>query len=189
DLQKSLDNFDVRVIPFGYVALFIILYIIVVGPLDYILLKYVFKRLEWTWFTFPTVVLAVSVAAYFTAYAIKGDELKINKVDLIDYDMRTSVDAKGQAKKAAAYGNTFFTILSPRIQNYTIGVEPNPLFWGQNAEKPISADMVSWLGRYDQGIPGGMPRGARHGIFRNPERLESMARGLLDIPLPLSPPQ
>ena len=73
DLQKSLDNFDVRVIPFGYVALFIILYIIVVGPLDFILLKYVFKRLEWTWFTFPTVVLAVSVAAYFTAYAIKGN--------------------------------------------------------------------------------------------------------------------
>src|SRR5207245_4443414 len=96
DLQRTLDNFDVRVIPFGYVALFIILYIVVVGPLDFLVLKYVFKRLEWTWFTFPTVVLAVSVAAYFTAYAIKGNDLKINKVDIIDIDQRTNLDAKAQ---------------------------------------------------------------------------------------------
>src|SRR5205085_8314289 len=67
-LQQSLDNFDVNVVPFGYVALFIILYILVVGPLDYFILKHVFHKLEWTWITFPTVVLAVSIAAYFTAY-------------------------------------------------------------------------------------------------------------------------
>ncbi|GEM_PF-6709654 len=185
DLQKTLDNFDVRVIPFGYVALFIILYIIVVGPLDFILLKYVFKRLEWTWFTFPTVVLAVSVAAYFTAYAIKGNELKINKVDVIDFDLRTNVDAKGQTKKASAHGNTFFTILSPRIQNYTVGVEPNPLFWGQNADKPASADMVSWLGRYDQNIWGGVQRGGGQSFFRKPYRYEADAVGLVDVPIPV----
>src|SRR5262249_14794243 len=33
DLLGMLDNFDVKVIPFGYVALFIVLYILVVGPL------------------------------------------------------------------------------------------------------------------------------------------------------------
>ncbi len=41
-LQEALDNFDVNVIPFGYVALFIILYILIVGPLDYFILKHVF---------------------------------------------------------------------------------------------------------------------------------------------------
>src|SRR5207302_11468206 len=59
DLLAALDNFDVTVIPFSLVALFIVLYIVVVGPLDFLLLKYVFKRLEWTWITFPVVVLAV----------------------------------------------------------------------------------------------------------------------------------
>ncbi|MCI0683832.1 MAG: hypothetical protein L0Y71_17135 [Gemmataceae bacterium] len=186
ELQRQLDNFDVRVIPFGYVALFIILYILIVGPLDFVLLKYVFKRLEWTWFTFPTVVLAVSVAAYFTAYAIKGSELKINKVDLVDFDLRTHVDAAGQTKKAAAYGHTFFTILSPQIRNYTIGVEPNPLFWGHNADKPASADMVTWLGRAEANMFGGMgARGSGQGFFRKPYSYEPDAVGLRDVPIPV----
>ena len=100
--------------------------------------------------------------------------------------MRTSVDAKGQTKKAAAYGQTFFTILSPRIQNYTIGVEPNPLFWGQNAQQPASADMVSWLGRFDHNIWGGVGgRGGGQGFFRKPYRYEADAVGLLDVPIPV----
>jgi len=185
DLQRTLDNFDVRVIPFGYVALFIVLYIVVVGPLDFLVLKYVFKRLEWTWFTFPTVVLAVSVAAYFTAYAIKGNDLKINKVDIIDIDQRTNLDGKGNTKKAFACGQTFFTILSPRIQNYTIGVEANSLFWSQAAGKPISADMVTWLGRADNNMFGGMQRGGGQGFFRKPYRYDADAAGLLDVPIPV----
>ena len=95
ELLRLLDDFDVTVIPFGYVALFIILYIIVVGPLDFFLLKYVFKRLEWTWITFPVVVLSVSVIAYFAAdYALKGRDLKINKVDIVDFDLRTELDGQ-----------------------------------------------------------------------------------------------
>ena len=60
---NRLDQFEgVPVISFGWVALFILLYILVVGPLDYLFLKKVVKRLELTWITFPTVVLAVSAA-------------------------------------------------------------------------------------------------------------------------------
>lgn len=184
DLQKSLDNFDVRVIPFGYVALFIILYILVVGPLDFLVLKYIVKRLEWTWFTFPTVVIAVSVAAYYTAYAIKGNELKINKVDIVDFDLRTDLDAKGQLRKASIYGQTFFTILSPQIKNYTVGVEGNANFWGQEQDKRAAADMVTWFGRADN-MFGGMQRGGGQGFFRKPYRYEADATGLLDVPIPV----
>jgi len=184
-LQRNLDQFDVRIIPFGYVALFIILYIIIVGPLDFLLLKYVFKRLEWTWFTFPTVVIAVSIAAYYTAYAIKGHDLKINKVDVIDIDMRTNVDAKGNPRKASVYGQTFFTILSPRIQNYTVGIEPNAAFWGQNVQEPLSADMVTWLGRADASFGGMGPRVGSQGFFRKPYRYNEDASGVIDVPIPV----
>src|SRR5262249_52461392 len=84
EVQRELDKFDVPVISFGWVALFIVLYILVVGPLDYFILKKVFKRLEWTWITFPAVVLLISAVAYFTAYAVKGNDLKINQADLVD---------------------------------------------------------------------------------------------------------
>src|SRR5207253_9954374 len=105
-LQQTLDNFDVNVVPFGYVALFIILYILVVGPLDYFILKHVFHKLEWTWITFPTVVLTVSVAAYFTAYALKGHDLEINKIDIVDFDLRTDLDAKGRTARTFVDGQT-----------------------------------------------------------------------------------
>jgi hypothetical protein len=184
-LQRSLDNFDVNIVPFGYVALFIILYILVVGPLDYFVLKHVFHKLEWTWITFPVVVLAVSIAAYFTAYALKGNDLKINKVDIVDFDLRTDLDGKQGTARAFAYGQTFFTILSPRIQNYTVGVEPNPAFWGAKAENPLTADQVSWLGRPEFDGPGAMGRSGSQGFFRRPYSYAEDAKGIIGVPIPV----
>ncbi|HKB03489.1 MAG TPA: hypothetical protein VKD90_14800 [Gemmataceae bacterium] len=114
-LQGSLDYFEgVPVVSFGWVALFILIYIVLIGPLDYLFLKKVVKRLEWTWVTFPVIVITVSAGAYFAAYALKGKDLKINKVDVVDIDLiGKRVD-----------GNAWFTLFSPRIQNYTIGIEP-----------------------------------------------------------------
>jgi len=185
-LVKTLEEFDVRVIPFAYVALFIILYILVVGPLDFFLLKYVFKRLELTWITFPTVVIAVSVVAYFAAYAIKGNDLKVNQVDVVDFDLRTGAQAK-EPQPAQAYGRSFFTILSPRIQSYTIGLEPNPAFWGgATGGKPLSADLLSWLGRAEH-EQWGMGRSGSQGFFRNPYYYEpeDEAAGLVGVPIPV----
>jgi hypothetical protein len=184
-LQQSLDNFDVNVVPFGYVALFIILYILVVGPLDYFVLKHVFHKLEWTWITFPAVVLAVSVAAYFTAYALKGNDLKINKVDIVDFDLRTELDDKEQTTRAFTYGQTYFTILSPRIQNYTVGVEANPAFWGRKADKPVAIDQLSWLGRPEIDGPGAMGRSGSQSFFRRPYLFVEDARGIVDVPIPV----
>ncbi|HEY8506056.1 MAG TPA: hypothetical protein VIL46_15830, partial [Gemmataceae bacterium] len=49
-LQANLEYFEgVPVVSFGWVALFIVLYILIIGPLDYLFLKKVVKRLEWTW--------------------------------------------------------------------------------------------------------------------------------------------
>src|SRR5262249_51778165 len=87
-LQGSLDYFEgVPVVSFGWVALFILIYIVLIGPVDYLFLKKVVKRLEWTWVTFPIIVITVSAGAYFAAYALKGKDLKINKVDVVDIDL------------------------------------------------------------------------------------------------------
>src|SRR5207253_10708386 len=93
----------------GWVALFILVYILVLGPLYYFFLQKVVNRLELTWITFPTVVITISVAAYFTAYWLKGNDQKINKVDLVDIDLHTQ----------QVVGQSWFTIFSPRIQHYT----------------------------------------------------------------------
>jgi hypothetical protein len=184
-IYNELENFDVNVVPFGYVALFIILYILVVGPLDYFILKHVFHKLEWTWFTFPAVVIAVSVAAYFTAYALKGNDLKINKIDIVDFDLRTELDGKQRTARAFAYGQTYFSILSPRIQNYTVGVEPNPAFWGGKGDKLLSADQVSWLGRAEFDGFGSVGRSGSQGFFRRAYSYADEAKGIRDVPIPV----
>jgi hypothetical protein len=181
-LQTRLDKFDVPIIPFGWVALFIIIYILIVGPLDYFLLKRVFKRLEWTWITFPTVVLLVSVISYFTAYAVKGRDLKVNKIDLVDFDLRTDSTAD---PKAYAYGRTWFTIMSPRIQSYTIGIEPAVSAWWAKSNVPESAEVVSWMGRPELDGPAAMGRPRAQGWSGRSYEYEQGATGLSGVPIPV----
>jgi hypothetical protein len=144
-LRTHVDTFDgVPVISFGWVAIFIVLYIILIGPVEYFFLKKVLGRLELTWVTFPIIVLTVSAAAYFTAYAVKGRDLKVNKVDVVEVD-----PASGRV-----YGTTWFTIFSPRIDTYTAAVTPSE---GWGSESPDTPALVSWVGG---------PRGGRASIVR-----------------------
>jgi hypothetical protein len=183
-IHDELDRFDSPTVSFGWVVLFIFFYILVVGPVDYLLLKLVFKRLELTWLTFPTVVLTVSVLAYFTAYSLKGKDLKINKLDLIDIDLRSDLGADLKPKGAAAYGTTWFTILSPRIQNYTIGIEPVAGPWLLDAKTPV-LPTVTWLGRAEPVGIGGTGRTRSQGLFNRTYSYEYDALGLRDVPIPV----
>jgi hypothetical protein len=173
-LQESLEAFpDVPVISFGWVALFILVYILIVGPLDYFFLKKVIKRLELTWITFPTVVILISTIAYFAAYYLKGNDLRINKVDVVDIDLQ----------QPHAYGTTWFTLFSPRIQNYTVGVEPNTPTWGKetSGDRTSFSPLVGWMGRPESG-PRGM-HGGSPGLFRRAYDYAPEASGLLGVPI------
>ncbi len=174
-LQQALEDFqDVPVISFGWVALFILLYILIVGPLDYFFLKKVVKRLELTWVTFPVVVVVVSAAAYFTAYYVKGNDQRINKVDLVDIDLH--------GKQAQLYGQTWFTIFSPRIQHYTVGVEPAAeTGW---VAPDSTAVTLSWLGRPDNSAMG-YRRPRSPGLFRRTYEFEPDASGMKGVPIPV----
>ncbi|HEV3203421.1 MAG TPA: hypothetical protein VGY77_03510 [Gemmataceae bacterium] len=175
-MQGNLEHFkEVSVISFGWVALFILVYIIIVGPLDYLFLKKVVKRMELTWITFPAVVLVVSVAAYFTAYSLKGNDLRINKLDLIDIDLANK----------QCYGTSWFTLFSPRIQLYTVGLEPGSPLWTQEQPAPISKaipTVVSWEGKPDMGW-GGYNRPHSQSLFRRSYDYEPDAAGLRGVPI------
>jgi hypothetical protein len=175
DLKRGLEDFrEVPVISFGWVALFILVYIVIVGPLDYFVLKKVFKRLELTWVTFPAVVLAISVAAYFTAYAIKGDALRVNKLDVVDVVLHGPVPQ--------VYGTSWFTLFSPRIQNYTVGLEPAAPPWagpepGQQAAAPASLATLDGLDLY--------ARGGSQGLFRRPYEYDPGGAGVEGLAIPV----
>jgi hypothetical protein len=117
-LRIALEQFPgVKLIPFGWVAFFIFLYILMIGPGDYFFLKKVLKRMELTWITFPTIVITVSLVAYYAAYLLKGNDLLVNKVDVVDID-QTSGMARGQ---------TWVSLFSPQNRDYSIRTIPLPL--------------------------------------------------------------
>lgn len=183
-LHQRLESFDeVPVISFGWVALFILLYILVVGPLDYFILKKVVKRLELTWITFPTVVLVVSAAAYFTAYYLKGNELRINKVDVVDIVAELDPETR-VAHGVQATGTTWFTLFSPRIQSYTIGIEPS-MGWAsprdaESESKDPYSTVVTWFGRPSDSFGN---RAGTGGLFSRSYNYAPEAAGLFGAPI------
>jgi hypothetical protein len=163
----SLEQFgEMPVVSFFLVALFILGYIILIGPVDYFFLKKVAKRLEWTWITFPALVLIVSVGAYLAAYYIKGDEMRLNKVDLIDVDL----------VHRRAVGNSWVTVFSPNLQKYDLQLMPEGV--GAIEGKPC----LSWLGRPGDG-PRGFDRQQSAGLFRRDYAYGADAENLLGVPI------
>jgi hypothetical protein len=140
-LRSALDRFTgVRLVPFGAVALLVVLYILWIGPGDYFFLRKFVRRMEWTWFTFPAIVLATSGGAYFMAYRLKGDQLRVNQVDLVD------VDAAGSVR-----GTSWMNVFSPRMEAFNLSLAPR--FCDGRPAEPRSM-MISWMGLAGDGIGG-----------------------------------
>lgn len=165
-LREALEQFQgVKLISFGWVAFFIFLYILLIGPGDYLFLKKVVKRMELTWITFPLIVVSVSLLAYYAAYVVKGNVLRVNKVDIVDVlqgpGPENSVPASGLIR-----GSTYLDIFSPQNRDYNASIIPLPL----DRDSPASPDpsagdtpprlpagtdvMVSWFGVPEPGFGG-----------------------------------
>ncbi len=154
-LHSSLERFPgVRLVPFGWVAFFVFLYILLIGPGDYFFLRKVVKKMEMTWITFPLIVIVVSGSAYMAAYYFKGTELRINKVDAVDIDQTTGL----------VRGWSWLTLFSPQNRDYDIGFVPLSPETNAPADAVVSMNtrpnanvqvISSWFGPPDLNYGGG----------------------------------
>jgi hypothetical protein len=143
-LREALEQFPgVKLIPFGWVAFFIFLYILLIGPGDYLFLRRVVKRMEMTWITFPTIVVLVSALAYWAAYRAKGTELRVNQVDVVDVDIPAKL----------VRGATFVNVFSPQNRDYDVAVVPKPVE-GSGSMPPGTETRLSWFASPDMGLRG-----------------------------------
>lgn len=156
-LRNALDQFEgVRLVPFSVVAGLVFLYILLIGPGDFFLVKRLLKRMELTWITFPVMVLAVSLGAYLLAYYLKGDQLRINQVNLVDVDVKSGL----------VRGTTWVNVFSPRTADYDLTLQPRldkdaagDVISASDATSPgaDSEVLLSWLGMPGP-VYGGMGR-------------------------------
>lgn len=172
-LQAHLDHFDgLTVISFAHVAFFILLYLLLIGPIEYLLLKRVLGRLEFTWLTFPLIVLTVSLLAYLSAVRLKGDAIRINKIDVVDVDLSTH----------RVYGQTWLTVYSPERADYSVTVRPGPGWSVQEPREAAHPTVIGWSSR---------PRGARASLLRRGYEYHVSLDGqryadqLRDVPIPI----
>jgi hypothetical protein len=184
-VRRALDQVQgVTLIPFGWVAGFIVLYILLIGPGDYFFLKKVLKRMELTWITFPTIVISVSLLAYYAAYLVKGTDLRVNKMDVVDIDLEAH----------RARGTSWINLFSPQNRDYAIAVKPlSPTLEPPSDPKntieppPGTEVLLSWFGAPEFGLRGmnnrnrGMGFGAggySYGPLGKAEELEDVRIGI-----------
>jgi hypothetical protein len=102
--------------------------------------------------------------------------LRINKIDLVEIDLH----GPGQV-----YGQSWFTLFSPRIQNYTIGLEPVAPEWGgrwgaDDADAPAPPVMTAVMDGPEPGLGGNT-----QSLFRRPYEYAADAGGLRRVPIPV----
>ena len=158
-LRSALDvPRDVHLVPFFVVALLVILYILLIGPGDYFLLRKLGFGMQWTWITFPAIVVLFAAGSYLSAYWLKGDQLRVSQLDLVD------IDAQGTAR-----GASWFSIFSPRGESFDLTMRPR-LPDGQSPQEASAA--LAWLGKADNEFNG------RYG--NAPETGSALEQRLLD---------
>ena len=63
-LRSALDRFPgVGLVPFWIIVTLVIVYLLAIGPGDYFLVGRLLRRRQWTWLSFPLVVLLVAAGA------------------------------------------------------------------------------------------------------------------------------
>ena len=145
-IRGRLDEFDsVRLLPFWQVAALVVGYILLIGPIDYLLVHKLMGRAEWTWLSFPLMVVIACGGAYALGFSFKGDRLLLNQVDLVDVDVES-----GQAR-----GTCWFNVFSPAMDHYGVVAAP--------ATSIVAGDenecLTTWMGLPGAGL-GGMDSSA-----------------------------
>jgi hypothetical protein len=143
-LRSALDCFPaVWLVPFWTVVALVIVYLLAIGPGDYFLLRRFLGRMQWTWVSFPLVVLLVTAGALALARAIKGDRVQVHQVDLVDVD----------AGSGRVRGTTWANVFSPKTEPYDISLSPR-----QPREDPVGSALR------------GVPQPAEKGYSQSAER-------------------
>ena len=128
-------------------------YILLIGPISYLVLRRVDRR-ELAWVTAPVLVVLFSACSYGIGASMKGNEIIVNEISLL----RTTVGG------AAASVQTYAGIFSPNRATYDLAVRADALLAPLRAPafEPVPVDERAYL--MEQGEPARL-RGLEVSVF------------------------
>lgn len=126
-MPYALSNLPVLDLPSAQgLALLLSLYIVAVGPLNYLVLRWR-RRLHWAWITIPVITVIFSAGAFGLGYALHGTDIFINKIAVLEI-----------SESGRAHVNNYLGVFSPSQQTYEIEVR------GGGLVSPLEAYTDPW---------------------------------------------
>ncbi len=126
-------------------SLLLLVYILAVGPLNYILLRRI-NRLHLAWVTIPIITLLFTGGAFGLGYLMRGNDLILNRVAILD------MQAGGNAQVTSYMG-----LFSPSQQSYEITVQGEGLVSPMNASDPGVWNQTAPVGGAEMSFIQGQP--------------------------------
>ncbi|WP_298862568.1 hypothetical protein [uncultured Gimesia sp.] len=110
----SQQNFaEVRRPSHWWVMGLILLYLFLIGVLDFILVHHILKKPHFTWVTFPVMVLLAAVWGIASARSANGDQLNSTQLNVVDYD----------ASEGHFRGRSYLNLYSPDTRRYQVEIQ------------------------------------------------------------------
>lgn len=197
-LADSLDQFPgASPERFWYLTAAAVAYILVIGPLDWYLVR---RRPEWTWATFLGTVWLAAAGAYAVAHATKSNDVLVNQLRLVDVDLTMENAAR---MRAVAWSSVYqptagvydMALESPRLGtspaeathapgNEVVADPPRLSLWSRTVAQGNSFGLLT--GRFDAREPAAKYDAARgriaHRAFPAWSSQLLVARSLADVP-------
>lgn len=100
--------------PIQTLCLFLLAYIILIGPINYLILAY-FNRSGWGWVTIPIVIAIFTGIAWTVGFNLRGSEIIVSRTTVV----------QSWTDSESAQMDQFVGILSPRRATYSLTVPEN----------------------------------------------------------------
>jgi hypothetical protein len=148
------------------VALYLVIYILVMGPANYFVLRRL-KRREWAWFSIPLIILLFSGYGYFSGFRLRGGRPLLRQITVV------------QAEIGAPSSNidSFVGVYSPYRADYNLQFDSPVLVEsfspGLGGELTITAG-ESTLVENLRGDIGGMPAIVAHSHTALPQVMANL---------------
>lgn len=153
-MSQALGNLpSLEVPPAELLLLVVVAYILLIGPINYLVLRRLDRR-ELAWVTAPVLVVLFSATSYGIGSAMKGSSIIINQVAII----------RSSTAGSAANVETYAGIFSPDRATYDVRVDADALLGllSTNAFQPTPANRTDVV--VEQGDPARM-RELAVGVF------------------------